>query len=63
MTQKRERRIPDNGKPLHLAWPSGGEAAVAVEGLGTLGVSGSCRRNYCPPHASARTAARLATMD
>jgi D-alanyl-D-alanine carboxypeptidase (penicillin-binding protein 5/6) len=37
----RVERIPDNGKPLHLAWPSGGEAAVAVEGLGTLGVSGS----------------------
>jgi len=37
----RVERIPDNGKPLHLAWPSGGEAAVTVEGLGTLGVSGS----------------------
>jgi D-alanyl-D-alanine carboxypeptidase (penicillin-binding protein 5/6) len=38
---ERVERIPNNGKPLHLAWPSEGEAAVAVEGFGTLGVSGS----------------------
>jgi len=28
------------GKSFHLVWPSEGQAAVAVEGLGTLGVSG-----------------------
>jgi D-alanyl-D-alanine carboxypeptidase (penicillin-binding protein 5/6) len=37
---ERVGRIPDAGKPLHLAWPREGEAAVAVEGLGTLGASG-----------------------
>lgn len=37
----RVERIRESGKPLHLAWPSEGQAAVAVEGLGTLGVSGS----------------------
>jgi D-alanyl-D-alanine carboxypeptidase (penicillin-binding protein 5/6) len=36
----RVKRTPDAGKPLHLAWPSEGEAAVAVEGFGTLGASG-----------------------
>jgi serine-type D-Ala-D-Ala carboxypeptidase (penicillin-binding protein 5/6) len=36
----RVERIPGNGKPLHLAWPREGEAAVAVEGLGSLGASG-----------------------
>jgi D-alanyl-D-alanine carboxypeptidase (penicillin-binding protein 5/6) len=39
----RVERIPDNGKSLHLAWPSEGQAAVAVEGLGTLGASGGER--------------------
>ncbi len=34
---ERDRNI---GRPLHLAWPSEGQAAVAVEGLGTLGTSG-----------------------
>ena len=29
-----------SGKALHLAWPGEGQAAVAVEGVGTLGVSG-----------------------
>ncbi len=28
------------GKPFHPSWPAEGEAAVAVEGLGSLGVSG-----------------------
>lgn len=37
----RVERTPNNGKPFHLAWPSEGQAAVAVEGLGTLGASGS----------------------
>jgi D-alanyl-D-alanine carboxypeptidase (penicillin-binding protein 5/6) len=32
---------PNNRKRLHLAWPSEGQAAVAVEGLGTLGASAS----------------------
>lgn len=36
----RVERILGIGKPLHLAWPSEGQAAVAVEGLGTLGASG-----------------------
>ncbi len=36
----RVERIADNGEPLQLAWPSEGQAAVAVEGLGTLGASG-----------------------
>jgi D-alanyl-D-alanine carboxypeptidase (penicillin-binding protein 5/6) len=36
----RAERISNNGKPLHLAWPSEGQAAVAVTGIGTLGVHG-----------------------
>jgi serine-type D-Ala-D-Ala carboxypeptidase (penicillin-binding protein 5/6) len=31
----------DGGKSLHIDWPGEGEAAVAVEGLGNLGASGS----------------------
>jgi serine-type D-Ala-D-Ala carboxypeptidase (penicillin-binding protein 5/6) len=37
-TVDRVVRIP--GKPFHPAWPREGEAAVAVEGLGSLGASG-----------------------
>jgi D-alanyl-D-alanine carboxypeptidase (penicillin-binding protein 5/6) len=37
----RVKRIPEPAKSLHLPWPSEGQAAVAVEGLGTLGASGS----------------------
>ena len=37
----RVERIPGSGKPTELAWPREGEAAVAVEGFGTLGTSGS----------------------
>lgn len=36
----RVERIPDHGKPLDLAWPREGQAAVAVEGIGALGSSG-----------------------
>jgi serine-type D-Ala-D-Ala carboxypeptidase (penicillin-binding protein 5/6) len=39
----RVERITDSGRPLHLAWPIEGQAAVAVEGLGTLGASGGER--------------------
>jgi serine-type D-Ala-D-Ala carboxypeptidase (penicillin-binding protein 5/6) len=39
----RAERPPGGGKPLHLAWPREGEAAVAVAGLGTLGTSGGDR--------------------
>jgi D-alanyl-D-alanine carboxypeptidase (penicillin-binding protein 5/6) len=34
-------RVSGAHKPLPLAWPDEGEAAVAVEGLGNLGASGS----------------------
>jgi serine-type D-Ala-D-Ala carboxypeptidase (penicillin-binding protein 5/6) len=36
----RVERNLGNGKPLDLAWPREGQAAVAVEGFGTLGTSG-----------------------
>lgn len=36
----RVERIAETGKPLHLAWPHEGQAAAAVEGLGSLGASG-----------------------
>jgi D-alanyl-D-alanine carboxypeptidase (penicillin-binding protein 5/6) len=43
-TADRVERIPGTGpgtrKITHLAWPREGEAAVAVEGLGSLGASG-----------------------
>jgi serine-type D-Ala-D-Ala carboxypeptidase (penicillin-binding protein 5/6) len=29
------------GRPLRLAWPRGGEAAVAVQGIGPIGSHGS----------------------
>jgi D-alanyl-D-alanine carboxypeptidase (penicillin-binding protein 5/6) len=38
-TVARVVRVP--GKPFHPAWPAEGEAAVAVEGLGSLGASGA----------------------
>ncbi len=34
------RHLPQPGKPFHPAWPAEGEAAVAVEGLGSVGASG-----------------------
>jgi D-alanyl-D-alanine carboxypeptidase (penicillin-binding protein 5/6) len=34
------RAVPQPGKPFHPAWPAEGEAAVAVEGLGSVGASG-----------------------
>ncbi|MGH2940585.1 MAG: D-alanyl-D-alanine carboxypeptidase family protein [Solirubrobacterales bacterium] len=40
-TAHRLDRLPGTGKVVHLAWPSEGEAAVAVSGLGSLGTSGS----------------------
>lgn len=40
-TADRVERAPGTVKPFHLAWPGEGEAAVAVEGLGSLGTSGS----------------------
>jgi serine-type D-Ala-D-Ala carboxypeptidase (penicillin-binding protein 5/6) len=36
----RVERMPGTGKPGDLAWPREGEAAVAVEGLGSFGTSG-----------------------
>ncbi len=39
-TAHRAARVPDPDRPLDLAWPREGQAAVAVEGLGTLGVHG-----------------------
>ena len=39
-TAHRLDRLPGSGKVVHLAWPSEGEAAVAVSGLGNLGTSG-----------------------
>ena len=39
-TPHRSARVPDTYKPLHLAWPRDGQAAVTVEGLGMLGTSG-----------------------
>jgi serine-type D-Ala-D-Ala carboxypeptidase (penicillin-binding protein 5/6) len=42
LTLKRtvDRVVGIPGKPFHPAWPREGEAAVAVEGLGSLGASG-----------------------
>jgi D-alanyl-D-alanine carboxypeptidase (penicillin-binding protein 5/6) len=34
------RALPQPGKPFHPAWPAEGQAAVAVEGLGSVGASG-----------------------
>jgi serine-type D-Ala-D-Ala carboxypeptidase (penicillin-binding protein 5/6) len=34
------RAVPQPGKPFHPEWPAEGEAAVAVEGLGSVGASG-----------------------
>jgi serine-type D-Ala-D-Ala carboxypeptidase (penicillin-binding protein 5/6) len=39
-TVDRVTRIPGTGKKAHLAWPREGEAAVAVNGVGSLGASG-----------------------
>lgn len=39
-TTQRAGRVPDTDRPLQLAWPREGQAAVAVEGFGTLGVHG-----------------------
>jgi D-alanyl-D-alanine carboxypeptidase (penicillin-binding protein 5/6) len=39
-TTHRVGRVPDVDKPRRLAWPREGQAAVAVEGFGTLGVHG-----------------------
>lgn len=39
----RVESVTGPGKPLHLAWPSEGQAAVAIEGLGALGTSGGER--------------------
>ena len=35
------KRAPDTGRPFQLTWPAEGQAAVAVEGLGSLGASGN----------------------
>ncbi|HYC81757.1 MAG TPA: hypothetical protein VEB65_08220 [Solirubrobacterales bacterium] len=40
-TAPRVERSPTSGKAFDLAWPNEGEAAVAVNGLGSLGASGS----------------------
>jgi D-alanyl-D-alanine carboxypeptidase (penicillin-binding protein 5/6) len=42
-TTHRAGRVPDTDKPLQLAWPREGQAAVAVEGLGTVGIHGGGR--------------------
>ncbi len=34
------RSLPQPGKPFHPVWPAEGQAAVAVEGLGSVGASG-----------------------
>jgi D-alanyl-D-alanine carboxypeptidase (penicillin-binding protein 5/6) len=36
-------RIPGTGRTIRLAWPREGQAAIAVEDLGSLGVSGGRR--------------------
>lgn len=37
---ERVEHVPGTGKSLDLAWPSEGEAAVAVDGIGSLGAVG-----------------------
>jgi D-alanyl-D-alanine carboxypeptidase (penicillin-binding protein 5/6) len=39
----RAAQVPATNGPFRLAWPREGEAAVAVDGLGSLGASGSQR--------------------
>lgn len=34
------KAVPQPGKPFHPEWPAEGQAAVAVEGLGSVGASG-----------------------
>ncbi|HEY2716500.1 MAG TPA: hypothetical protein VGI73_09820 [Solirubrobacterales bacterium] len=40
LTRTVARALPQPGKPFHPAWPAEGQAAVAVEGLGSVGASG-----------------------